>query len=99
MWYETHGYIVLGRRLRTKRGEVDLVVTNDDTIIFVEVKARRSAVAGAESVTLRQQARIAAAAEILLAEHPDWARDSTRFDVVLVVAGAIIPIPDAFRLS
>ncbi len=99
VWYETQGYTTLGRRVRTPRGEIDLVVTNDDTIIFVEVKARRNAVAGAESVTPRQQARITGAAEIVLAEHPSWARDSSRFDVVLVVAGTIIAIPDAFRLS
>lgn len=96
-WYETQGFVTLARRLRTSRGEIDLVVADAASIIFVEVKARRSVRVAAESVTPRQQARLVGAAEIALAENASWHRDATRFDVILVVSGAIISIPDAFR--
>lgn len=46
----------------------------------------------------RQRARLLAAAEILLAEHPVWGSRGVRFDVLLVdVAGAVRRITDAFR--
>ena len=48
---------------------------------------------------VRQQARLQAAAEILLAEHPDWAQPEIRFDVILTDAtGQMRRIKDALRL-
>ena len=55
------------------------------------------------SLSPRQRARLLAAAEILLAEHPEWegagwGRAGVRFDVLLVdAAGAVRRIADAFR--
>lgn len=96
-WFEHRGFTILGRRMKTARGEIDLVVADSDHLVFVEVKLRARVADAAASVSRRQQARIAGAAEIVLAENPSWQRDSTRFDVMLVVSGAIIPIEDAFR--
>ncbi|HYP62521.1 MAG TPA: YraN family protein, partial [Acidocella sp.] len=39
---EAQGYKILARRLRTKAGEIDLVVADAARLIFVEVKARNS---------------------------------------------------------
>ena len=36
-----HGYKLLERNYRTRRGEIDLIVRKDDTLVFVEVKLRR----------------------------------------------------------
>jgi putative endonuclease len=99
VWYESKGYVTLANRLRTACGEIDLIVANPAIVIFVEVKARRTAQAAAEAVTMRQQTRLIHAAEIILAEHPRWGRELTRFDVILVVAGEIIPIHDAFQAN
>lgn len=96
-WYERMGFELLAQRARTALGEIDLVMANADTIIFVEVKARADERAAADAVTRRQQSRLVAAAEVLLAQHPAWSREMTRFDVVLVVAGAVVTIADAFR--
>ena len=96
-WYEGKAFVVLARRLRTQGGELDLIVADHALLIFVEVKTRRHLRDAAESVSPRQQRRLADAAEIALAEHPDWRRDGTRFDVVLLVGDALIPIEDAFR--
>ncbi|HEX7389161.1 MAG TPA: YraN family protein, partial [Acidiphilium sp.] len=60
-------------------------------------KTRRTARAAVESVSKRQQRRLAAAAEIVLAEHPDWQREGIRFDVALVVGESVLRIADAFR--
>ncbi len=92
------GWRVLGRRLRTASGEVDLVVERLGLVAFVEVKARRRLAEAASSLTSRQQARLAGAAAILLASHPTWGQAGVRFDVVVVdAAGQVRRITDAFR--
>jgi putative endonuclease len=91
------GYEILGRRRRTPSGEIDIVAADRDTLVFIEVKARRSLAEAAHAVAPRQQARLLRAADILLAEHADWQRDSTRFDVALVCGRSITHIEDAIR--
>jgi putative endonuclease len=64
------------------------------------VKARAQLDDAAWSVTDRQQARIAAAAEIWLAGHPDRSIRDIRFDAMLVAPGRIPRhIPAAFDAS
>jgi putative endonuclease len=40
--FERLGYQVLARNHRTRHGELDLVVSDGQTLVFVEVKTRRS---------------------------------------------------------
>lgn len=92
------GWQVLARRLRTAAGEIDLVVDRDGLTALIEVKARPTLTEAAFAIQPRQQARLFAAAEIALAEHPDWGRQGVRFDMVLVDrAGTVRRIADAFR--
>jgi len=61
------------------------------------VKARASLDEAAESVNVRQRRRIAAAAEIWLANNPDESIRDVRFDAILVAPGRIpCHIPAAF---
>lgn len=78
------GYRTLAKRWKTPVGEIDLVMRRGTLIIFVEVKARGSLDAAAESVLPRQRKRIIAAAEAWLAAHPEHAGYDMRFDAVLV---------------
>ena len=91
------GFTILARRLRTGVGELDLVVADAQTLVFVEVKARRSLVHAAYSISPRQQARLLEAASLALATHAGWARPATRFDVALVSATRLKHIEDALR--
>jgi putative endonuclease len=94
------GWHVLGQRLRTKAGEVDLVAEKDGILAIVEVKARPKLADAAAAVSPRQRARLLAAAEILLAENPDWGAAGVRFDVLVVdAAGQVRRIADAFRVE
>ena len=85
-------------RAHGRAGEVDAVAERDGLVAFVEVKRRPTLTGAAWALTPRQRARLTAAAEILLADHPDWGRSGARFDVLLVdAAGAVRRIADAFR--
>ena len=92
------GWILLGRRLRTPAGEIDLVAEKDGLLAVLEVKARPTLAEAAHALAPRQRARLLAAAEALLAENPGWGRAGVRFDVLLVdPAGRVRRITDAFR--
>lgn len=96
---EGRGFAVLARRLRTGAGEIDLVVADDERLVFVEVKARGCLAEAAYAVTARQQARLLEAASVALAQHEDWVRPEMRFDVALVAGAAVEILEDAIRYS
>lgn len=98
-WLIGKGYRILARRFRSGAGEIDIVAGRRHTIIFVEVKARGSLDDAAESVTPRQRARIAAAAEIWLAMNPKIVFKDVRFDAILIAPGKLPQhIQGAFEL-
>jgi putative endonuclease len=95
---EADGWTVYGRRMRTPAGEVDAVAERDGLLAFIEVKRRPTRAEAAVALGPRQQARLLAAAEILLAVHPEWGPAGIRFDVLLVDDdGRVRRIADAFR--
>jgi putative endonuclease len=93
------GYRILGRRIRTHAGEIDLVARSPrGTLCFVEVKARAAESAAALAVGPRQQQRIARAASLFVAGRPELARATMRFDIVTVSRRALPHhIRDAWR--
>ena len=94
------GFRILARRFRSPVGEIDIVARRRHLLIFVEVKARERLDDAAWSVTERQRARIVAAAEAWLADHPDPSIQDIRFDAMLVAPGRMPQhIPAAFDAS
>lgn len=94
------GWTVLGRRVRTPAGEIDIIAARDGLVAFVEVKARPTLADAAAALMPRQQARIIAAAEAWLAAHPQMGAAGLRFDVIVVdAAGRVRRIADAFRIG
>jgi putative endonuclease len=92
------GFRILARRWRSPLGEIDIVAKRRRLLVFVEVKARANLDEAAESVHMRQRRRIAAAAEIWLANHPDESIHDIRFDAILVAPGKLPRhIPAAFE--
>jgi putative endonuclease len=79
------GYRILGRRVKTPHGEIDLVALKGDTVAIVEVKARADADAALAAIGPGSQRRLSAAARVWLARNPAFAGHTLRFDVVLVV--------------
>jgi putative endonuclease len=94
------GFRILARRFRSPVGEIDIVARRRHLLVFVEVKARERLDDAAWSVTERQRARIIAAAEAWLADHPDPSIQDMRFDAMLVAPGRMPQhIPAAFDAS
>ena len=69
-----------------KRGELDLVMLDGDTVVFVEVRYRRhSGWGGAlHSVDFRKQQKVILAAQLFLQDNTRWADAPCRFDVVAI---------------
>lgn len=80
---QVQGLTLIARNYRCRMGEIDLIMRDGDTTVFVEVRLRgRSAFASAaESVDARKQARISGAAHHYLMGKPDL---PCRFDCVLL---------------
>ena len=95
--YMRSGRQIAARRWRGPGGEIDLIVREDDRIVFVEVKKSRSFARAAQRIGQRQIARIFASAESFLAHEPRGLLTEARFDVALVDGqGRIEVIENAF---
>lgn len=98
-WLRLKGHRILGRRIKTRAGEIDLVTLSPfGPVCFVEVKARVTARDAAEAVGHEQRTRIARAASLYLASRPQLAKRGARFDIV-TVAGLPRHMPDAWRMD
>ena len=92
-YLQQRGYTILAKRHRTFSGEIDLVAEDDDTLVIVEVKARKKLDDGLYSITTAKQKRLIQAAQALLAEPEkiagldDAASRNIRFDVVIITPG------------
>jgi putative endonuclease len=82
---KSRGYRIVARNFRAAGAEIDLVALDGDTLVFVEVKARRSTAAGtpAEAVDERKQRRLRRAASVFAARRRADGRPM-RFDVVAI---------------
>jgi putative endonuclease len=79
------GYEILARRYRRRRGELDIVARDGQTVVFVEVKARGGREFGSafEAVTTVKRHRMVRVALDYLARHR-MAGCACRFDVVSI---------------
>jgi putative endonuclease len=79
------GYRLLARNFRAAGAEIDLIATEGETIVFVEVKTRIGVKAGRpeEAVDMRKQERIRRAARVYLSRYRAHERP-VRFDVVAI---------------
>jgi putative endonuclease len=83
-YLQQQGLKLIERNYHSRRGEIDIIMEDSHTLIFVEVKYRQSAHFGtaAEMVTLKKQQRIIAAALHYLQQHK--LDRACRFDVVAI---------------
>lgn len=105
VWLRERGLHAVARNVSFAFGEIDLIMRDGATVVFVEVRQRRSDRFGgaAASVDRHKCARIARTASAWLANNPAFAKAPCRFDV-LALSGRdtdvrIEWIRDAFTLD
>lgn len=98
------GYRIIERNYRCSFGEIDIVAEEGGTLVFVEVKSRRSDAYGEPQLAVghRKQQKLSRIALHYVQERR-WSHRPARFDVVavkLLPSGCRIEIiPNAFELS
>jgi putative endonuclease len=86
-WYlRLKGWRIVARRVKTSRGEVDLVARRGRLVAFVEVKWRANAKELDFAIDIYRLRRVAAAAEVLTPRYVRSGED-VRVDVVLLAPG------------
>ncbi|NLR76360.1 YraN family protein [Leeia sp. IMCC25680] len=81
-WLQKQGLQLLARNYRCRYGEIDLIMRDGHTLVFVEVRARSSSRFGgaAASVGPRKQQKLWLTAQHYLASQPQT--PACRFDVL-----------------
>lgn len=102
-WLQQQGYTIVQRNFSCKFGEIDLIVSKEEVVAFVEVKRRfDNYFALSEVVTPGKQRRIAKTAKFFIA-HQNGAERAYRFDVALVqetdAGPQVTHIENAFMVS
>lgn len=101
-YLEKKGWHFVAQNVHVGHDEIDLIMMDGNTLVFVEVKLRKPGVSGAEAVDAAKRRRISRAAVVYMAKTGGLDR-SARFDVAEVafdgVQMEIHHIVDAFPLS
>jgi putative endonuclease len=99
----TQGLSLIERNYFSPRGEIDLIMKDNSTTVFIEVRYRSNSRfgSGAESVDQRKQKKLLATAAYYLQKNPKAARGACRFDVISLTTNngeqQLDWIPDAFQ--
>ncbi len=85
-YLEARGLELMARNVTLRVGEIDLVMRDRGTLVFVEVRVRRGCgvVSPEESVSAAKRRRLARAAGAFLARHEGLADTPARFDVLAI---------------
>ncbi len=85
VFLQQQGLQLVTRNYRCRGGEIDLIMRDDDSLVFVEVRYRQRTAFGtpAETVSASKQARIIHCANCYLAQQRAW-NQPARFDVVCI---------------
>ena len=99
-YLQKQGLRVIDRHYQTRWGEIDLVCRNQDTWIFVEVKARarHSFPSAADALTPVKQRKIVGAA-LSYMKRRGLQNQNMRFDVITLEGDTITWFPSAFEPS
>lgn len=85
-YLQQQGLHLLERNYTTRFGEIDLVMRDKDTTVFVEVRYRKqnNVVDPLSSIDLRKQQKLIRTARAYLQQKRDFAHTPARFDVIAI---------------
>ena len=83
---ERNGLRLIAQNWRCRSGELDLVMLDGSTLVFVEVRFRKHLAWGGalESVDMRKRGKLITAAQQFLQSDSRWRKSPCRFDVVAI---------------
>jgi len=89
-YLQRQGLTLVDQNYRCKYGEIDLIMRDAKTTVFVEVRYRQSEHfgSGAETVDSRKQRKLLASASHYLQNNLKAAKQPCRFDVISLTANA-----------
>jgi putative endonuclease len=97
-WLRLKFYRVLAINWRSMAGEIDLIARRGRTLAFIEVKQRIDADTATLSLAPQQRARLARAAGLFVAQRPELADLTLRFDLMAFGRmGRPVHMKDAWR--
>lgn len=82
------GYLLIAKRYKTNYGEIDLIVCDEKTLVFVEVKARNNPL-HTELISTKAVKRYCNAASLFLTTHHMYENKDIRFDYIYIESGKI----------
>lgn len=93
------GYTILCMNYRCRLGEIDIVAKENDTLVFAEVKYRKTNAYGMpeEAVGYHKQKKICDVAGYYLMKHSTSAHLNVRFDVVSILGDEVKIYKNAFE--
>jgi len=89
LWLMAKGYRILGFRLKTPQGEIDLLAQRGRVLAVVEVKRRRTLEEALEAVGAEQRERLRRAGAALAARRPALRDAAVRLDLVALAPGRL----------
>ncbi len=96
-WLMAKGYRILGFRLKTPQGEIDLLAQKGQVLAVVEVKLRASRDVALAAVSQQQRLRLRRAGEAYAARRPSLQNAAVRLDLLALAPGRWpCHIPDAW---
>ncbi len=99
------GFSMVARQYRCLMGEIDLIMKDKETLVFIEVRYRKNADFGQpyESITYGKRKKLIRTATFYLKCHPRLQSCAARFDVVSILESQSTPkitwIPNAFGVE
>lgn len=83
---ENKGFKLVERNFNCRFGEIDLIMQDNDSLVFIEVRYRRNNNygSGAETITANKQSKLIKTASAYLQRHAKLNRYPARFDVISI---------------
>jgi len=90
-YLERYGLRLVAQNWQCRRGELDLIMLDGNSLVFIEVRYRQHKAWGGalESVDGRKRAKLILAAQQFLQSESQWSKSACRFDVVAIEPAAI----------
>ena len=92
------GYNILCKNFRSDAGEIDIIASDKDNLVFVEVKtrSRHSMKLALMSISYTKRKRISLTAQRYITLNPDKVKPKIRFDVIVVF---YYPETDSYKIE